>query len=260
MSQLIVNARRRSGTSPSSGGGGTIFTSCNFDTIPLGALTSGQALGTMQQDGALIQTVVSDATSTGGGRSLKFDWQDNGGEDQISRISFYGLPVGTRTLYARMRYKIAAGTSNVDVVKKTFRFRGWKNGTDPAPCGTFNIQNGHWLFAGDDYSQAPYNIPQNEGTLGSFGPDTFIDNWRTIETMVSYPGSGIQLAKMWVDGTEILTYAGDLTAPSGPAVPSDNPSLFYIKDMYFNDTYNDSLPRTEWIDDVVVSDSYIGLP
>ena len=172
----------------------------------------------------------------------------------------YTMPVGTRTVYARMMYEIAAGETNVGVVKKTFRFRGWENSTTEQAAGTINIQNGQFLFSGDTYSQTPYNIPQISTTVATHGPNSFIGARRCLEGMVSYPGGGVQIAKLWVDGTIVLDYTGDLLSPAGPSNPPDNTTTWYLKNMYYLDTYNASQARVEWIDSLVLSDSYIGLP
>jgi hypothetical protein len=197
--------------------------------------------------------IVTDATANGG-RCVQFDWTRGGDRDQAISHTV----TGTRLkLHARFRYKQSANADNSGI-KKTVRIRADINGQSGRAVGTFNIQWNGFLFYGDDFAIAPWNIWQtgfetSQAIYTQNHPNTFRDRWRYIEVMLDYSEPGKQKAGMWIDGVQIINYSGNLATPM--------PSNFSLRDVWFASWFNDPADtRSEWFDDIVISDSYIGVP
>lgn len=195
--------------------------------------------------------VVNDATATGG-KSVQIDWVTHTNSDSDQGIG-YPITGTAKKIHIRFRYKQDANASNAGI-KKTVRFRGDNN----KALGTFNIQWGSWLFNGDDYSMAPWNImPIGRGTTDPIYvnnvPDTFRDRWRYIEVMLDYSTEGRVKSAMWVDGQQIINYDAALNWTL--------PANFSLRQVWLASVYNNPVPnQTDWFDSVVVSTSYIGTP
>ena len=248
-----MSRQTRGRGAPAAPAEGTVFGTCNFDDGTYGDM-SGVNTG--------LHTIATDATSTGGLKSLRLDYTYNGGSDQISGVYCYGVTSPTKKVYARMRYKIDGAASN-QIIKKTVRFRTYENGTSDVDAGALDIYTGaspRWMWNGGLYSQTPYNIFQDSGTIATHGPDSFLDTWRCLEVMLDYTDPNTQVFKCWVDETLIIDYAGTLDDPAGPNIPPNHGSPWYIKDVHFLGTFNASQARTEWADDLKVSDTYMGPP
>ena len=195
--------------------------------------------------------VVTDPTATGG-RSVQVDWASHPGRDGDQGIG-YSIPILTRKLHLRFRYKQDALANNTGI-KKTVRFRGDNN----AALGTFNIQWGSFLFYGDNYTVTPWNIwptgrATNDSSFVNNLPDSFRGRWRYIEVMVDYTVAGRVKAGLWVDGTQIINYDA--------ALDKVLPANFALKQAWMASVFNDPAgTQTDWFDSVVVSTSYIGVP
>lgn len=273
----VAAQRGRVSLTPTSGGGGegaTFLATCDFNSASLGAVAEGTLLGDMQMVGAQ-GTIVSDATSTGGLKSLRMDWTGSGtpGSSQLSGVYYYGGVTEIKKFHARFRYKMASGTNN-QVIKKTLRWRTYENinavfpdtPSNDVDAGVLDVYTGpspRWQFSGGIYSQDPYLIYQGHGVgidTSSYAPDSFINNWRWVEAMVDYTTPNHQKFKLWVDETLIIDYDGDLTLPPFPPIPPAHGAPWCIKDIHFLGQFNDPISRQEWIDDLAVSDAYIGVP
>lgn len=201
--------------------------------------------------------IVPDATANGG-RSLQMTWVSTAGLgwDQDQGIEFIHRD-SDRKLHIRFRYK-QSDLANNGGIKKTVRFRGDINGDGYRAVGTFNIQWNCFLFYGDDFAIAPWNINQNgcgtsDPAFTANSPNTLRNRWRYLEMMLDYTEPGHQKAAMWVDGVQVINYDGILTTPM--------PSSAVLRRIWLASTFNSpGNARVEWYDDVVISRSYIGVP
>lgn len=200
-----------------------------------------------------------------GGKMIQFQWAGGGDDDRGVALDGIKAAYSAPTkLHAGWYYKQETGFGNTGV-KKTIRFRGRTAGASDIPLGSIIIQDpnnngvGCFLFEGDDYSVSPFNIKQSGyGTSNSIfldnNPDSCRNTWRWLEFMLDFTDRNTQRAIMWVDGTRIIDYTGDV---SGTPYPSD----CAIDNIFFESFFNTpAQTKKTWLDNIIVKTGYIGVP
>lgn len=193
------------------------------------------------------------------GWALRYDWVAR--EPQDPRENYNGAslnhniaspPGGRKSMYCRIRFRLGSANARIDGIQKIIRYRSIINGVSDIYSGTLNIQWGTFLFNGDNYGNGNNHV-QFANTINSHGPATFRNTYRWLEFFLSYENPSRQVARAWVDGTLIIDTTVNLNTP----MPS-NQNMNYI--MFLGTYNNPADTRSDWIDKIDVSDSFMGVP
>jgi len=186
--------------------------------------------------GSTPATIVADATAIGG-KSVRMSWV---GGDNNNKGVLVTVPGGPRQkIHVRFRYKLPAG-ANISGIMKLIRFRG---PADKA-IGTIDIFGGQWLHWTDDLTDGA-----NHFASGSTPADA-LDTWIWVEAMADWSAFTSGVFRLWIDGELVLDYTRSGVSYSGG-----------IQTIYLWGYFNSPAEtRNEWIDQVAVGTSYIGIP
>lgn len=189
--------------------------------------------------GSPAPSVANDSLAADG-KALRYQWRSgpenyNGAYVDLQRLTGKLQP----KVCMRLRLRQDATARNGGI-QKIIRFRG----ANDRPIGTVNIQWGQWLFYGDSLGDGE-NHTQTSATLAALGPDTLRGRYRYVEACVDHTGP--HHVWVYVDGQLVIDYAGGYSAPP-------------VHGMHVLGTYNEPADtRSDWVDEIVVSRSRIGI-
>lgn len=188
---------------------------------------------------------VADDVLASNGQALRYQWQ-HGFENYNG--AFRTLDGEHRVVHVRLRLRQDLAADNGGI-QKIVRYRGNIDGIGDRAVGTFNFQWGSLLFFGDDFGNGNNHV---QTLVASHGPDTFRGQYRYLETRLDYSDPTEQRFRAWVDGTLVI----DGVVPLATVMP---PST-RLEGVMFLGTFNDPADtRSDWIDDIVIATSYIGI-
>lgn len=173
-------------------------------------------------------------------KALRYQWRsgaENYNGSYVNLVRLAGALQSKVCIRIRLRQDQVAANGGI---QKIIRFRG----EGDRPIGTVNIQWGRWLFFGDSLGDGQ-NHMQSPALLDTLGPDTLRGKYRYVEACADH--SGPHHVWVWVDGQLVIDYAGGYNAPP-------------IHGAHILGTFNapaDS--RADWVDEIVVSRSRIGI-
>lgn len=191
-----------------------------------------------------VPAVAADALANNG-QALRYRFQ-RGFENYNGAFRF--VQSGHRVMHVRLRLRQDVGADNSGI-QKIVRYRGLIDGEGDRPMGTFNFQWGELLFFGDDFGNGQNHV---QTLVSTHGPNSFRGQYRYLETRIDYSDRSLQRFSAWVDGLQVL----DGAVPLSPALPTST----QVEGIMFLGTFNDPADtRSDWIDEIVIATSYIGL-